>query len=78
MIKSITLEHFFSFREPVTITLNQKINILVGINGTGKSNSLKAIRFLYEGISGNGVCVIKFYALFEKAYLINYYSTISN
>jgi predicted ATPase len=55
MIKSITFENFFSFREPTTIELNAKVNILVGINGSGKSNFLKAIRFLYESISGIGV-----------------------
>lgn len=52
MIKSIRFENFFSFKN-VTIDLHQNINVLVGINGCGKSNLLKAIRLLKEGIAGN-------------------------
>ncbi len=55
MIKKITLENFFSFSESTTIDLNSGVNILVGINGSGKSNFLKGIRFLYESISGKGI-----------------------
>lgn len=55
MFKSITLENFFSFRKPTKIELKPHVNILLGINGSGKSNFLKAIRFLYESISGNGL-----------------------
>ncbi|MCI5120718.1 MAG: chromosome segregation protein SMC, partial [Candidatus Electrothrix sp. AUS4] len=49
------LENFFSFRYPTTIELNPDINILLGINGSGKSNFLKAIRLLHESIIGNGL-----------------------
>lgn len=52
MIKSIRFENFFSFKN-VTIDLHQNINVLVGINGSGKSNLLKAIQLLKEGIAGN-------------------------
>lgn len=38
MISKITLENFFSFKSPTTIELNPDINIIVGINGSGKSN----------------------------------------
>lgn len=55
MISKITLENFFSFRHPTTIELNPDINILVGINGSGKSNFLKAIYLLQESIVGNGL-----------------------
>ncbi|MDO8928467.1 MAG: AAA family ATPase [Bacteroidota bacterium] len=55
MIKTITIEHFFSFCEKQTLTLNSDTNILVGINGTGKSNFIKAIKFLYESIVGDGM-----------------------
>ncbi len=55
MIKSITLENFFSFAEPTKINLNSEANILIGINGSGKSNFLKAIELLYESISGIGL-----------------------
>jgi predicted ATPase len=55
MISKITLENFFSFRHPTTIELNHDINILVGINGSGKSNFIKAIHLLAESIVGNGL-----------------------
>jgi len=54
MISKITLENFFSFKHLTTIALNSDINILVGINGSGKSNFLKAIHLLAESIAGNG------------------------
>jgi len=54
MISKITLENFFSFKYPTTIELNPDINILVGINGSGKSNFLKAIYLLAESIVGKG------------------------
>lgn len=44
MIKSIHLKNFFSFRDQ-TINL-QELNVLVGINGVGKSNMIKAIQVL--------------------------------
>jgi predicted ATPase len=50
MLKNITLQNFFSFGKATTIPLNAGVNILVGINGSGKSNLLKAIRLLREGI----------------------------
>ena len=54
MIKSIRLTNFYSFKD-TTINLNKDINILIGINGSGKSNFFKAVDFLYEGIAGNGL-----------------------
>jgi len=55
MIKSIKFENFFSFGNSNSIELNHNTNILLGINGSGKSNFLKAIRFLYESIAGAGL-----------------------
>ncbi|HFA51296.1 MAG TPA: chromosome segregation protein SMC [Bacteroidetes bacterium] len=52
MIKSIKLTNFFSFQDEEVI-LNQQTNILVGINGSGKSNLLKAIKLLKIGVEGN-------------------------
>ena len=60
MIHKITLENFFSFNEKTTIELNPNINILVGINGSGKSNFIKAIKLLYDSVIGEG---------FEKTFL---------
>ena len=53
MIKKITIENFFSFGESQTIELNADTNVLVGINGTGKSNFIKAIRLLKTVFSGD-------------------------
>lgn len=52
MINKITVQSFFSFGKHQTIELNDDTNILVGINGSGKSNFIKIIQFLYEGIAG--------------------------
>ena len=52
MIKSIELEYFFSFGKTQTIILNPDTNILIGINGSGKSNFIKIIQLLYEGVVG--------------------------
>ena len=53
MIKSIRLKNFFSFSS-TTIELNQ-INALVGINGSGKSNFLKAISVLKAVVVEGGL-----------------------
>ena len=52
MIRSVKIEQFFSFGKGGGITLNEDVNVLIGINGSGKSNFLKAIRLLYEGVVG--------------------------
>jgi predicted ATPase len=54
MIKKIQITNFYSFDKTV-ITLHPKTNILIGINGSGKSNFLKAIRLLKEGVDGIGL-----------------------
>ncbi|MBR5433682.1 MAG: AAA family ATPase [Bacteroidales bacterium] len=61
MIKSVTIKDFFSFKGENTIELNQGINILLGINGSGKTSLINAFRLLYEG-----VCGIGFEKLFQK------------
>ncbi len=52
MITEIVIEYFFSFGQSTSIVLNSDTNILVGINGSGKSNFMKAIQLLYEGVVG--------------------------
>ena len=54
MIKKIVITNFYSFGEAV-IPLHPETNILIGINGSGKSNFLKAIRLLKEGVDGVGL-----------------------
>jgi len=53
MIKSIKLNNFFSFNKAI-INFCSGENVFVGINGAGKSNLLKAIKLLKEGVSGIG------------------------
>lgn len=55
MLTSVTLQNFFSFGSVVSVPLSPAMNVLVGINGSGKSNFIKALRLLYEGISGDGL-----------------------
>lgn len=52
MIKTIRLTNFFGFKEE-EINLHQETNLLIGINGSGKSNLLKAIQLLKVGVEGN-------------------------
>lgn len=55
MIKSIELENFFGTRDSQKIPLNLGVNLLVGINGSGKSNFIKAFTLLNNAIrSKNG------------------------
>lgn len=50
MLKSIRLQNFLSFKDE-TIELNPNANVLVGINGSGKSNFLHAIGLLRAAFS---------------------------
>lgn len=58
MIKELIIRDFFSFKGEHKIELNQGVNILVGVNGSGKTSLLNAITLLYEGISGVGLSVL--------------------
>jgi len=53
MIKSIKINNFFSFIDNLIIPHYHE-TILIGINGSGKSNFLKVIKLLKEGVSGAG------------------------
>ncbi|WP_028526265.1 AAA family ATPase [Runella limosa] len=50
MIKSIEVENFFGTRTSQKVCLNAGINLLVGINGSGKSNFIKAFTLLNNAI----------------------------
>ncbi|MBR1851242.1 MAG: AAA family ATPase [Bacteroidales bacterium] len=54
MIKSVTIKDFFSFKGETKIDLNQGVNIMLGINGSGKTSFINAFRLLYEGVCGVG------------------------
>lgn len=58
MIKELIIRDFFSFKGEHKIKLNPGVNILVGVNGSGKTSFLNAIIFLYEGIAGNGLSAL--------------------
>ena len=51
MIKKITVQNFFSFGNEQTIELNLDTNILVGINGSGKSNFIRILKLLQQGMN---------------------------
>jgi len=55
MLKEITVKNFFAFNGEHTIHLNQGVNLLLGINGSGKTSFINALKFLYEGVCGNGL-----------------------
>ncbi|MGN0223460.1 MAG: AAA family ATPase [Muribaculaceae bacterium] len=55
MIKTLIIRDFFSFKGEHTIDLNPGVNILVGVNGSGKTSFLNAITMLYEGVAGGGL-----------------------
>ena len=54
MIKKVIIRDFFSFKGTKEIELNAGINLLLGINGSGKTSFLNALKLLYEGVSGIG------------------------
>ncbi|HCC52931.1 MAG TPA: chromosome segregation protein SMC [Porphyromonadaceae bacterium] len=55
MLKSIKIRDFFSFKGEKTIELNKGVNLLLGINGSGKTSFINALRLLSEGIAGDGL-----------------------
>ena len=38
MLKTIIIDNFFSFKGETTVKLNSEINLLLGINGSGKTS----------------------------------------
>lgn len=60
MIKEIVLKDFFSFRNETHIKLKKGANILLGINGSGKTTFLNSLSLLHYGLSG------RFEELFQK------------
>ena len=55
MIKELIIRDFFSFKGEHKIELNSGVNILVGVNGSGKTSFLNAFTLMHEGIAGNGL-----------------------
>ena len=51
MIKSISIENFFSFGTSTNVSLNSDRNIILGINGSGKTNFLKGLTLLRSAMS---------------------------
>ena len=58
MIKELIIRDFFSFKGEHKIELNQGVNILVGVNGSGKTSFLNAITLLHEGVAGGGLSAL--------------------
>ena len=53
MLNRIIIKDFFSFKGENEISLNQGLNLLLGINGSGKTSFINALRLLFEGMSEN-------------------------
>jgi predicted ATPase len=58
MIKELIIRDFFSFKGVHKIELNPGANILVGVNGSGKTSFLNALTLLYEGVEGGGLSAL--------------------
>jgi predicted ATPase len=54
MITSIKISNFYGF-DQADVLLHHHLNILIGINGSGKSNFLRAVKLLKEGVWGVGL-----------------------
>lgn len=54
MLKALEIYNFLSLENEV-IVLDAQMNVLIGINGSGKSNFIKALKLLKEGVSGYGL-----------------------
>ena len=55
MLKSVILCDFFSFKGKQEIKMQKGVNLLLGINGSGKSSFINALRLLTEGVAGDGL-----------------------
>ena len=58
MIKELIIRDFYSFKGEHKIELSSGVNILVGVNGSGKTSFLNAFTLLHEGIAGNGLSAL--------------------
>ncbi len=54
MIREINITNFYSF-EQATFKFQDQTNLLIGINGAGKSNFIKALKLLKESVAGIGL-----------------------
>lgn len=55
MLKQLILKDFFAFNGEHTINLKPGVNILLGINGSGKTSLINSLMMLYEGVCGIGM-----------------------
>ncbi|MEX0967187.1 MAG: AAA family ATPase [Bacteroidia bacterium] len=67
MFKEIHLTNFFSFQEG-EIKLEADVNLLIGINGSGKSNLFKALDLLRSGMKGGLAEIIRDWGGFDNIY----------
>ena len=73
-IQSITIEGFKSFRSIKDLPL-RPINLLIGANGSGKSNFLEAFRFLGEANEGHLDSYVEYYGGANKILYFGYKTT---
>ena len=50
MIEQLKIKNFMAFSEELTVNFSPKVNVIIGENGTGKTQLLKAIYSLHGGI----------------------------
>ncbi len=55
MLKSVILRDFFSFKGKQEIKMQKGVNLLLGINGSGKTSFINALRLITEGVVGDGL-----------------------
>ncbi len=53
VLKSVSIGNYRSIREPLSIPLSGKINILVGQNNSGKSNILRALAIIFNNANSS-------------------------
>lgn len=64
MLKEVIVKDFFSFKGETKIKLKEGVNLLLGINGSGKSSFINCLRILSEGVLGEGLV-----KLFQEAWM---------
>ena len=55
MLKRVIIKNFFSFAGETSVELKEGVNLLLGINGSGKTSFIRALKLLYEGVVCDGL-----------------------
>lgn len=55
MLKRVIIKNFFSFAGETSVELKEGVNLLLGINGSGKTSFIRSLKLLYESVVGDGL-----------------------